>query len=170
MTSACIFRVTLKTKTQMFLSLNSPFSTCLRIVIFHSNHYLLEFINSITYHGNIEGFLVWWSSLSLARTSSVTFLNESIDLSGCFAIFISSKKLHINSSNSTHSDILCVEQLSREQNPERNNIRENINSTEFCSANTRETITISNMAFWAPHKLTIYSDSSESTIPFGHER
>ena len=70
-------------------------------------------------------------------------------------------------SSSTESDVFYVEQTSTEGSPIRNNTPVILNSTEISGVMEREVISISTVPSPEPRIVTLDSDSSDPTIPYG---
>ena len=75
-----------------------------------------------------------------------------------------------SSMNSTHSDVLYVEQSSDDQSVPRPNTPIVHNSTEIPGDDTQEMISISSIASPEPQLVTIDDDSKEPTLPYGFGR
>ena len=60
-----------------------------------------------------------------------------------------------------------MEHSLEEGSPARTNTPAVLNSTQLSGAMARETSTISSVASWEPHIVTIETDSNEPTIPYG---
>ena len=75
-----------------------------------------------------------------------------------------------NSLNWTDLDIFYVEQLSGDQNPQRNSSPQILNSTALSGSPWKEVLTISSVPSPETHFITITSDSNDITISYGYGR
>ena len=76
----------------------------------------------------------------------------------------------IFSIDSVDSDVLFVEQLSKEPSPQRNNSSNFLNSTAISEFHEKEMLTISSVASPEPNIVTIDNNSNEPTMPYGFGR
>ena len=72
--------------------------------------------------------------------------------------------------NSTDSDVFCVEKISNEPSPQRNNSPNILNSTEQSEHHVTRMPSISTITSPQPYIFTINNDSNEPTIPYGFGR
>ena len=72
--------------------------------------------------------------------------------------------------DSLASDVLFVEQLSKEPSPQRNNSPKILNSTELSGTHAREMPTISSVASPEPDIVTLDDDSNEPTTLYEFRR
>ena len=72
--------------------------------------------------------------------------------------------------DSTDSDVFCLEQISNEPSPQRNNSPYILNSTELSEHHATRMPSISTIASPQPYIFTINDDSNEPTIPYGFGR
>ena len=174
MTSACIFKDTLRNHTQVFSNLETPF---LRFVYISS-----------TWTALLTSYIQWcWAAAREHQTKSrlrkvdshypqywSLYQSSSIEIS-CFdkkySIYSSSFDISSNISlDSTDSDVFYVEQISNEPSPQRNNSPDILNSTERSEHHATRMPSISTIASPQPYIFTINDDSNEPTIPYGFGR
>ena len=173
MTSACIFKDTLRNHTQRFVKFrNSILEICLHLI--NSN--------------GTPNFLPSLMMSSGARTSKEIPLQESgVALSAIlislpffiFEISYSIDKIHsilfiAMTSNismaSSDYDEFYVEQTSNEPSPQRNNSPHILNSTDISQAYGARMPSVSSIASPEPRFFTIDDDSNETTMPYGFGR
>ena len=75
-----------------------------------------------------------------------------------------------SSCKTSDSDVLYVKQLLNEPIPPRIKTPEVLNSTELSAVHPRKAITISTVASPRPRKITINSDSNDTTMLYGYGR
>ena len=174
MTSACIFKDTLRNHTQVFLKFgNSILEICLHLINLNCT---LDLLPSIMLSSG-------------AGTSNVIPLQErglalpAIPITLPFSIFqisrtiknYSTHSLYLDMSSnisldSTDSDVFYAEQISIEPSPQRNNSPDILNSTELSEHLATRMPSISTIASPQPYIFTINDDSNQPTIPYGFGR
>ena len=172
MTSACIFKDTLRNHTQVFLEFRN---SIWRFVYISSTPTALStsylFIDVEQRRGNIKGNPAsrkWMTIISYTDHSTNLHQLKSVAL-----IFIFSSSFDMSSNillDSADSDIFYVEQLSNEPSPRRNNTPNILNSTELSEHHAARMPSVSSIASPQPQIVTISDDSNEPTTPYGFGR
>ena len=172
MTSACIFKDTLRNHTQVFLKFrNSIFEFCLHLINFNCT---LDFLLSLMQGSGAgtsneiplqEGAL---ALLAILITLPFSFFDISYPLHQ-FIILISKMTSNFSMA-SDDSDVFYVEQSSSELSPQRHNTPNNLNPTEISEQHRARVPSISSIASPEPRIFTIDDDSSEPTMPYGFGR
>ena len=174
MTSACIFKDTLRNHTQVFLKFrDSVLEICLHLINLNCT---LDFLHSMMLSSGAgtsndiplqeSGFalpailitlpiFIYWNQL-LRQNYSIC--SSSFDMSSNISL------------DSTDFDVFYVEQISNEPSPQRNNSPDILNSTERSEHHAARMPSISTIASPQPYILTINDDSNEPTIPYGFGR
>ena len=173
MTSASIFKDTLRNDTQMFFKFkDSIFEICLHLLNSNSTPYFLSSTMLSNGAGTSKHLppddpcrLTFLYSITSSRNfikySSLYHFSSSL-----FSTIVMNHPLLSLDSSSTESDVFYVQRSSEKSSRIRNNTLAVLNSTELSGAMARETITISSVASPEPRIVTIDSDSNKSTIPY----
>ena len=175
MTSACIFKDTLRNHTQKFLEFRN---SILRFVYISFNfNCTLDFLPSIDAEqrrGNIKGISAsgkW--TIIISNTDHSTNLHLSVSVASLIIIQFFSPSFGMSSNtwlDSTDSDVSYVEQTSNEPSPRRNNSPDILNSTEISQHHAVRMSSISTSASPQPYIFTKNDDSNEPTMPYGFGR
>ena len=172
MTSACIFKDTLRNHTKVFLKFrDSTIDICLNLINFNCT---LDFLLSLMQSsgaGTSNEIPLPESALALPAiliTLPFSFFDISYPLHQ-FIILISKKTSNISMA-SDDSDVFYVEQSSSELSPQRLNTPNILNSTEISEQHTARVPSISSIASPEPRIFTIDDDSNEPTMPYGFGR
>ena len=174
MTSACIFKDTLRNHTQIFLEFKN---SILRFVYISFNfNCTLDFLPSIDAEqrrGNIKGNPAsgkW--TINISNTDhSTNHLLESVASITTIQFYSSSFDMSSNISlDFTDSDVFYVEQVSKEPSPRKNNSPNILKSTETSQHHAVRKPSISTIASPQPYFFTFNDDSNEPTIPYGFGR
>ena len=172
MTSACIFKDTLRNHTQVFLkfrdSINEIF---VHLINFNCTlDFLLSLMQSSS-AGTSNEIPLQESALALPAiliTLPFSFFNISYPLHQ-FIILISKMTSNISMA-SDDSDVFYVEQSSIELSPQRHNTPNILNSTEISEQHTTRVPSILSIASPEPRIFTIDDDSNEPTMLYGFGR
>ena len=175
MTSACIFKDTLRNHTQVFLKFrDSIIEICLHLINFNCTLDFLPFIDAQQRRGNIKRNPASGEWIRLARNtdhSNNPHLSKSVASPIIIQFYSASFDMSSNISlDSTDSDVFYVEQISNEPSPQRNNSPDILNSTELSEHHAAKMPSISTIASPQPSIFTINDDSNEPTIPYGFGR
>ena len=172
MTSACIFKDTLRNHTQVFLKFrDSIIEICLHLINFNCT---LDFLLSLMQSsgaGTSNEIPLQENALALPAiliTLPFSFFDISYSLHH-FLILISKLTSNISMA-SDDSDVFYVEQSSSEFSPRRHNTPNNVNSTEISEQHTARVPSISSIATPEPRIFTIDHNSYELTMPYGFGR
>ena len=172
MTSACIFKDTLRNHTQVFFKFrDSNIEICLHLINFNCT---LDFLLSLMQSsgaGSSNAIPLQESVLALPATL-ITLPFSIFDISYPLHQFknLISKMTSNNSMASDDSDVFYVEQKSSDLCPQRHNTHNILNSTEICEQQTARVPSISSIASPEPRIFTIDDDSNEPTMPYGFGR
>ena len=178
MTSACIFKDTLRNHTQVLLQFRN---SLLRVVYISSTPTSLPtFIDAEQRRGNIKrnpASRKWTTIISDTDHSTNLQLLKSVASTAFIQFFFSSTyiiPISIITSNismaSHDSDVFYVEQSSTEPSPQRHNTPNFLNSTELSEHHTARMPSVSSIASPQPQIFTIDDDSNEITMPYGFGR
>ena len=174
MTSACIFKATLRENTQVFfISQSSIFQVSYELST--SNVTDDYFTSSIQYHTRehqrFSSFMRVVCCFLHFSNHSFKFISryQNLPLYIIDFKFRCFKMMQDNSFNSTDSDIIYVEQSSTDLSPQRKITPKILNSTELSGALALEHITLSSVASPEPRLDTIHPDSNEPTLLMGME-
>ena len=172
MTSACIFKDTLRNHTQVFLNFrDSIIEICLHLINFNCT---LDFQLSLMQSsgaGTSNEIPLQESALALPATL-ITLPFSFFDISyppHQFIILISKMTSNISMA-SDDSDVFYVEQSSSELSPQRHNTPNILNSTELSEQHTARVPSISSIASPEPQIFTIDDVSNEPRMPYGFGR
>ena len=173
MTSACIFRDTLRNHTQVFLEFrDSIFEICLHLINFNCTlDFLLSLMQS-SGEGTSNEIPLQEGALALPAILITLPFSSFFDISyplHQFIILISKMTSNISMA-SDDSDVFYVEQSSSELSPQRHNTPNTPNSTETSVQHTARVPSISSIASPEPRIFTIDDDSKEPTMPYGFGR
>ena len=172
MTSACIFKDTLRNHTQVFLKLgDSIIEICLHFINFNCT---LDFLLSLMQSsgaGTSNEIPLQEGALALPAiliTLPFSFFDVSYPLHQ-FIILI--KKMTSNiSMASDDSDVFHLEQSSSELSSQRHKTPSILNSTDISEQHTARVPSILSIASPEPRIFTIDDNSNESTMPYGFGR
>ena len=172
MTSACIFKDTLRYHTQVFLKFRNSILRFVYISSYSTALLTPTFIDAEQRRGNIKRNPASGKWIRITRnTDHFTNLHllKSVALTIIIQLILSSSfDMASNISlDSTDSDVFYVEQISNEPSPRRNNSPDILNSTEQSEHHERRMPSISTIASPQPYNFTINDDSNEPTIPYG---
>ena len=175
MTSASIFKDTLRSDTQVFLKFRDPiFEICLHLINSNCTSYLLPSWMLSSGAGTSKEIPLHESALSLPAiliALSFSFFEFSYSLNKIHSILFIKVDMSSNTSiTSEDSDVFFVEQISKEPSPQRNNSPNILNSTEISHTHTSRMPSVSSIASPEPQILTIHDDSNEPTMPYGFGR
>ena len=167
MTSACIFKDTLRNHTQVFLKLrNSILEICLHLFNLNCTLDFLPFIDAQQRRGNIKRNPASGKWIRIARnTGHSTTLHLLKSVASPTIIQFYSPSFHMSSNislDSTDSDVFYVEQISNEPSPRRNNSPDILNSTERSEHHVARMPSISTIASPQPYIFTINDDSNDT--------
>ena len=172
MTSACIFKDTLRNHTQLFLKFrDSIIEICLHLINFNCT---LEFLLSLMQSsgaGTSNEIPLQEGALALPAiliTLPFSFFDISYPLHQF--IILSSKMTSNVSMASDDSDVFYVEQSSSGLSPQRHNTPNILNSTKISEQHMARVPSISSIASPEPRIFTIDDDSNEPTMPYGFRR
>ena len=172
MTSACIFKDTLRNHTQVFLKFRDSFiEICLHLINFNCT---LDFLLSLMQNsgaGTSDEIPLQESALALTAiliTLPFSFFDISYPLYQ-FITLISRMTSNISMA-SDDSDVFYVEQSSSELSPQRHNTPNILNSIETFEQHTARVPSISPIASPEPRIFTIDDNSNEPTMPYGFGR
>ena len=172
MTSACIFKDTLRNHTQVFLKFrDSIIEICSHLINFNCT---LDFLLSLMQSndaGTSNEIPLQESAPALPAiliTLPFSFFDISYPLHQ-FSILISKMTSNI-SMTSDDSDVFYVEKSSSEFSPRRHNTPNILNSTEISEQYTARVPSILSIASPKPRIFTIDDDSKEPTMPYGFGR
>ena len=174
MTSACIFKDTLKNHTQVFFKFrDSIIEICLRLIKLNCTLHFLPSLILSSGAGTSNEIPLQEVDLHYPQNRSL-YQSSSIEIS-CFdnnySIYSCSFDMSSNISlDSTDSDVFYVEQTSNEPSPRRNNSPDIFSSTEQSEYHAARMPSISTIASPQPYIFTINDDSNEPTIPYGFGR
>ena len=172
MTSACIFKDTLRNHTQVFLEFRN---SILRFVYISFNFNctldFLPFIAAEQRRGTIKGNPASGKWIRITRNTDHSTNHHLLRSVAPTIIFHFPSSLSDMSSNisldSTDSDVLYVEQISNEPSLRRNKTRNILNSTELSEHHTAPMPSVSSIASPQPQIFTFHDDSNEPTMPYG---
>ena len=172
MTSACIFKDTLRNHTQVFFKFrDSIIEVCLHLINFNCT---LDFQLSLMQSsgaGTLNEIPLQESALALpAILISLPFSFFDISYPLHHFIILISKMTSNVSMASDDSDVFYVEQSSSELSPQRHNTPNFLNSIEISEQHTIRVPSILSIASPEPRIFTIDDDSNEPTMPYGFGR
>ena len=172
MTSACIFKDTLRNHTQVFFKFrDSIFEICLHLINFNCT---LDFLLSLLQGsgaGTSNEIPLQEGALALTAiliTLPFSFFDISYPLHQL--IILISKTTSNISMSFDDSDVFYVEQSSIELGPQRHNTPNIFNSTEISEQHTARVLSTSSIAYPEPRIFTIDDNSNEPTMPYGFGR
>ena len=172
MTSACIFKDTLRNHSQVFLKFrDSIIKVCLHLINFNCT---LDFLLSLMQSsgaGTSNDIPLQEKALALpAILNSLPFSFFDISYPLHQFIILISKMTSNISMASDDSDVFYVEQSSSELSPQRHNTPNILNSTEISEQHTARVPSISSIASPEQPIFTIDDNSNEPTMPYGFGR
>ena len=169
MTSACIFKDTLRKHTQVFLQFrDSIIEICLHLINFDCTFDFLISLMQSSGAGTSNEIPLQESALALPAiliTLPFSFFDISYPLHQ-FIILISKMTSNILMA-SDESDVFYVEQSSSELSPQRHNTPNILYSTEISEQHTARVPSMSSIASPEPRIFTIDDNSNEPTMPYG---
>ena len=175
MTSACIFRDTLRNHTQVFRKIrDSNFEICLRLINSKLHFLLPTFIDAEQLRGNIKGNPASQKLIIITRNTHhflfFKFVIQLIDQEVYTNSFIQVNMTANTSIDSVDSNVYFVEQISNEPSPQRHNSPNILNSTQLSATHTTGMPSVSSIASPEPQIVTLNDDSNEPTILYGFGR
>ena len=173
MTSACIFKDTLRNDTQVVLEFRtSILEICLHLINSNFTSYFLHSSMQSSGAGTSNKILLQESRLALPAiliTLPFSFFEISYSLDKNFSILFIKMSSNISMASSG-SDVFYVEQISNEPSPQRNNLPKILNSTEISQTYTARMPSVSSIASPGPQIFTIDDDSNQPTMIYGFGR
>ena len=173
MTSACIFKNTLRNDTRVFLKFKLSVFDIFYLFNFSFTPFSITSLTLSRNAGTKRKSRLMKTELSFPATP-ITFCSQFILFSCCdrqnnssFFVFKSLKMASNISINSIDSDVFYVEQSSNDPILPRPNTPIVLNSTEMSGNDAREKISISSIASPGQQIVTFDSDSNEPTMPYG---
>ena len=169
MTSACIFKDTLRNHTQVFFKFrDSIVEICLHLINFNCT---LDFLLSLMRNsgeGTSNEMPLQEGALALpAVLITLPFSFFDISYPPRQIIILISKMTSNISMASDDSDVFYVEQSSSELSPQRHNTPNILNSIKISEQHRARVPSISQIASPEPRIFTIDDDSNEPTMPYG---
>ena len=173
MTSACIFKETLRNDTQVFLKFRNPIlEICLHLINSNFTSYFLPSLMQRSGAGTSNEIPLQKSGLALSAiliTLPFSFFEISYSLDKIYLISFIKMTSNISMASSD-SDVFHVEQVSNEPSPQRNISPKILNSTEKSQTYAARMPSVSPIAFPEPRIFTIDDNSIEPTMPYGFGR
>ena len=179
MTSACIFKDTLRNHTQVFLKFrDSILGVCSHLINLNCTLHFLHSMMLSSGAGTSNEIRLQESEFALPAILIILpifiYWNQ---LLHCYyawksySIYSSSFDMSSNISlDSINSDVFYVEQISNEPSPQRSNSLDILNSTELSEHHAARMPSISTIASPQPYIFTFDDDSNEPTILNGFVR
>ena len=173
MTTACIFKDTLRNHAQMFLKFkDSILEICLRLINLNCtlDSYLSLMLSSGV--GTSKEIPLQESGFALpAKLITLPIFIHWYQLLAwqLFSILIFKMTSNISMASSD-SNVFYLEQISNESSLQRNNSVNILNSTDISEQHTARMPSVSSIASAEPRMFTIDDDSNEPTMPYGFGR
>ena len=173
MTSACIFKDTLRNDTQVFLKFrNSILEICLHLINSNFTSYFLSSSMHSSGAGTSNEIPLQKSGLALSAiliTLPFSFFEVSYSLDKIYSFLFTKMSSNISMA-SGDSDVFYDEQISNEPSPQKNILPNILNSTELSEHHTALMPSVSSIASPEPGIFAIEDDSNEPTMPYGFGR
>ena len=172
MTSACIFKDTLRNDSPLFLKFKcSIFDICLHLINSNYTSYFLPSSMLSSGAGTSKQIPLQKIGVALSAilvTLPFSFFEISYSLDNLF--FLLFKRSSNISMASSDSDVFYGEQTSNEPSPQRNNSPSFLNSTEISQTYAARMPSVSSIASPERQIFTIDDNSNEPTMPYGFGR
>ena len=173
MTSACIFKDTLRNGTQVFLKFrNFILEICLHLINSNGTPNSLPSLMMSSGAGTSKKSRFRKVDSHYPRYWSVfhfSFLEISYSIDKIHLILFIAKTSNTSMASSDF-DVFYVEQTSNELSPQRNNLPNILNSVEISQAYPAWMPSVSSIASPEPRIFTIDDDSNQPTMPYGFGR